>query len=245
MHRHLMIRLHSPLLAFGGDAIDNLGVTRDFPALSMVTGLFANALGWDRGQTSLHKSLQERIIMGSCIEAQGERIHDFQTAQLGANDKGWTTRGVVEERSGGASTYDSPRLRYRDYHADMSVLIALRLRDADQAPSLDDLACALDKPARPLFIGRKSCVPTTRLMAGWVDAQNILAALQQSASTLQKDVRAQWPEAEGQLLTSRDDKTMGLGDLRNWTAGVHSGTRQIREGLIRFSPKNSTSEELA
>jgi CRISPR-associated Cas5-like protein len=42
------MRLEAPLMAFGGETIDNYGVIRDFPALSMVTGLFANALGYRR-----------------------------------------------------------------------------------------------------------------------------------------------------------------------------------------------------
>ena len=46
MQRYLVLRLASPLIAFGGEAIDNLGVIRDFPALSMLTGLLANALGY-------------------------------------------------------------------------------------------------------------------------------------------------------------------------------------------------------
>ena len=42
----LILRLEAPLIAFGGVAIDHIGVIRDFPALSMLTGLFANALGF-------------------------------------------------------------------------------------------------------------------------------------------------------------------------------------------------------
>ena len=99
MPSHLLIRLSSPLIAFGGETIDNLGVIRDFPALSMVTGLIANALGWDRGDDSLHNRLQTRLRMGARLETQGSRITDFQTAQLGANDKAWTTWGTVDERS--------------------------------------------------------------------------------------------------------------------------------------------------
>ena len=45
MRRFLTLRLASPLIAFGGEAIDNLGVIRDFPALSMLTGLISSALG--------------------------------------------------------------------------------------------------------------------------------------------------------------------------------------------------------
>ena len=43
---HLILRLEAPLMAFGGETIDNLGVVRRFPSASMLTGLLANALGW-------------------------------------------------------------------------------------------------------------------------------------------------------------------------------------------------------
>ncbi len=51
MARHLLLRLEGPLMAFGGETIDNLGVIRDFPAQSMLTGLIANALGWRREES--------------------------------------------------------------------------------------------------------------------------------------------------------------------------------------------------
>lgn len=231
MQRHLLIRLSSPLIAFGGETIDNFGVIRDFPALSMVTGLFANALGWDRGDDVLHNRLQERLRMGARLEAPGSRLTDFQTAQLGANDKAWTTWGTAEERRGGAASYESPHLRFRDYHADLTALLAVRLEPADEAPTLDAIAQALDRPQRPLFIGRKPCLPVGRLVAGWVEADSILHALQ--LAPLAKGahgLRAQWPDGEGQL---PGDRIVDVCDERNWTSGVHGGWRPVREGLIK------------
>ena len=231
MKRHLLIRLSSPLIAFGGETIDNFGVIRDFPALSMVTGLFANALGWDRGDDVLHNRLQERLRMGARLEAPGSRLTDFQTAQLGANDKAWTTWGTSEERRGGAASYDSPHLRFRDYHADLTALLAVRLEPADEAPTLDAIAQALDRPQRPLFIGRKPCLPVGRLVAGWVEADSILHALQ--LAPLAKGahgLRAQWPDGEGKL---PGDRIVDVCDERNWTSGVHGGWRPVREGLIK------------
>ena len=166
MPRHLLIRLSSPLIAFGGETIDNFGVIRDFPALSMVTGLMANALGWDRSDDALHNRLQDRLRLGTRLEAPGLRLTDFQTAQLGANDKAWTTWGTVEERRGEAASYDSPHLRYRDYHADLTALLAVRLEPALDSPTLEEVAQALDRPQRPLFIGRKPCLPVGRLVSG-------------------------------------------------------------------------------
>lgn len=245
MARHLLMRLRAPLIAFGGETIDNLGVIRDFPALSMVTGLLANALGWDRGDDALHNRLQERLVMGARLDAGGDRLVDFQTAQLGANDKGWTTRGVVEERAGGAGTYAGPHLRYRHYHADMNVLVALRLQPADEVPTLDELAAALDKPARPLFVGRKNCLPTDRLMAGWVDAENILEALQLSAPVGQQAVRAQWPDGEGRLPGQHNDHKLDVCDERNWTSGVHGGWRPVREGWLHLTTPQIQQEGAA
>ena len=231
MARHLLIRLSSPLIAFGGETIDNLGVIRDFPALSMVTGLLANALGWDRGDDVLHNRLQARLRMGTRLETPGSRLTDFQTAQLGANDKAWTTWGTVEERRGGAASYDSPHLRYRDYHADLTALLALRLEPADDFPTLDALAQALDRPQRPLFIGRKPCLPVGRLVAGWVEADSVLQALQLVPLVHGIDrLRAQWPEGEGQL---PGDRLVDVCDERNWTSGVHGGWRPVSEGLIK------------
>ncbi|MFZ4700325.1 MAG: type I-E CRISPR-associated protein Cas5/CasD [Candidatus Methylumidiphilus sp.] len=232
MARHLLMRLRAPLIAFGGETIDNYGVIREFPALSMVTGLLANALGWDRGDDVKHNRLQERLVMGARLEADGERLVDFQTAQLQANDKGWTTRGMPEERAGGAGSYAGPHLRYRHYHADMDVLVALRLQPADESPTLDDLAAAIDKPARPLFVGRKNCLPTDRLMAGWIDADGILNALQRAESIAADPVRAQWPDGEGRL-PDQHDRCLDVCDERNWTSGVHGGWRPVREGLIQ------------
>lgn len=237
MAQHLLMRLRAPLIAFGGEAIDNYGFIRDFPALSMVTGLLASALGWGRGDDARHNRLQERLVMGARLDANGERLVDFQTAQLQADDKGWTTRGVPEGRAGGASTYAGPHLRYRHYHADMDVLVAIRLQSADESPTLTDLAAALDKPARPLFVGRKNCLPTERLMAGWVEADNILGALEAAAPALQRPARAQWPVGEGDLPSMQETKDVC--DERNWTSGVHGGWRPVREGPLRAMQKEA------
>lgn len=237
MPRHLLLRLEAPLIAFGGETIDNFGVIRDFPALSMLTGLFANALGWRREDCKLHDRLQSRLLIGSRLNTPIQRLTDFQTAQLGKDDKGWTSWGVPEERRGGADSYKSPHLRYRDYHASLNVLVALRLEPSEEAPTLDDLAVALDHPARPLFIGRKTCLPSQRIFAGWQEADNVLHALQiahlpeiDSAQSL----RMQWPDGEGSLT---GDRLIDLCDERNWTSGVHGGWRPVREGS--FTPQGA------
>ncbi len=230
-------------MAFGGETIDNFGVIRDFPALSMVTGLLANALGWRREESSKHDRLQERLVLGARLEHPGVRIQDYQTALLFENDCGWTSQGVPEGRAKSPSYATQPDgrkaltlQRYRDYHANLSMLVALRLQPVDESPTLDDLAAALDHPARPLFIGRKPCLPSRRLFAGWQAGETVLQVLQcvPLPAESQDGARLQWPDGEGTL---PGDRTLDLCDERNWTSGVHGGWRPVREGRLRGEEK--------
>jgi CRISPR system Cascade subunit CasD len=233
MTRHLLLRIEAPLIAFGGETIDSLGITRDFPASSMIVGLIANALGWRREDAALHDRLQQRLIFSIRIEREPIRMADFQTAQLSKDDRGWTTRGVPEERQGGASTYSSPHLRHRDFLCDACLLVALRLEPADESPMLDDVANAFNRPSRPLFIGRKPCLPSQRLFAGWQDAPSSLNAIQHAptitGSVKPARMRAQWPARDGIV---QGDHEIMLCDERNWLSGVHGGWRPVRQGLI-------------
>lgn len=231
--RWLVLRLRAPLASFGGEAIDARGVTRDFPAASALTGLLGNALGYDRIDGDLLDRLQARLVFGARREAEPAlgRMTDFLTAKLEPGVVGWTTRGGAERRTGGDSTYDSPHIRYRDHHADVDLSVVLRLEPADETPTLDDLADALDRPARPLFIGRKACLPAAYLNGGFIEAGSARAALMglpaDHGTTAQ--LRAIWPAEEGD---EGADRVADLTDERNWRSGLHGGARRIAEGRI-------------
>ncbi|MDE2892490.1 MAG: type I-E CRISPR-associated protein Cas5/CasD [Chloroflexota bacterium] len=237
--RHIALRLESPLMSFGGETVDNLGVTRRFPAASMLTGLLANALGWRRVERDPHQRLQDRLVFAVRIDrepAGRASIQDFQTAQLDKNDRSWTTRGAPEGRAGGSATFDAPHLRYRDYLADMLVTVAFRLEPVDEPPNLDQLAVALQQPARPLFIGRKPCLPSEAVFAGFCEADTAFAALQSiplfEPGSSGETISALWPlsEPQGDVTVTR---TYALTDQRNWaSSGLHGGGRMVCEGEI-------------
>lgn len=140
---------------------------------------------------------------------------------------------MPEERAGGAGTYAGPHLRYRDYHADLTAWVALTLLPAEEEPTLQTIAQALDKPARPLFIGRKPCLPTDRLVAGWKEAADLRSALQAivdaQPSTKPKPWPAQWPDGEGH---QPGDRVLDVCDERNWHTQLHGGWRPVRQGLL-------------
>ena len=246
MPRHLLVRLEAPLTAFGGETIDNHGVIRDIPALSMIAGLLANALGWRREDSARHDRLQARLRMGARRDIASHRLQDYQTARLFEDDQAWTTLGVPEGRAKsptyvpqGDGRKATTQQRYRDYHANLLTLVALRLEPPEESPTLDDLAEALDQPARPLFIGRKPCLPSGRLFAGWHEAKDILEALETAPALPGEGERLllQWPEGEGRLA---GDRVLELCDERDWRSGVHGGTRPVREGVVPVPRENGS-----
>ena len=219
-------------MAFGGVAIDQVGPVRDFPAASMLTGLVGNALGWHWSERAEHQALQDRLTFAAGRIREGSRLTDTQNAQLAKSDKGWTTWGEPEGRDG--ASYRSPHRRVRDYHADSSLRVVLRLEPADRSPDLDQVAAALDRPARPVFVGRKSCLPSAPLLAAgvarWVTADTAYAAL----CTLPESggVRALWPEHQGPSAGEAVDRIADCPDLRVWRSGLHGGSRRVVEGRV-------------
>ena len=264
--QHLILNLEAPLLAFGGETIDNYGVIRPFPAASMLTGLLANALGWRRVEQQKHQQLQDRLVFAARIDrepAGNVRLTDYQTVRMGdtvdlyqQNNRwviGWMTRGYPDERRGALGAAGSgpfTHQRWRDYHADMRVTVALRLNPAEDYPTLEKLADKVQEPARPLFLGRKPCLPSRPLFGGLVEGDTALAALLNTPVARPQDappddcLRAQWPEGEGvvaaDIVPNRLEPAM-LTDQRNWISGLHGGGRYVHESRIpleKFSQPN-------
>jgi len=225
---HLILWLDAPLMAFGTTLIDAHGPVQDFPAASLLTGLLANALGYRRTETERLQALQDRLAYAVRLDDLGERVEDFQTADIAQKDVGWTTRGAPEGRAGGAGTYKGKHIQRRVFNADARATLALRLEPADAAPTLEDLARALDRPARPLFIGRKPCLPAGPLRPAppgdIVRADTALEAVRQAAPppfapNLRGQPRFFWPETEGPPSNDRRDHT----GKRRWRTDLHGG----------------------
>ena len=231
--RWLVLRLDAPLMSFGSVAVDQVGPVRDFPAASMLTGLIGNALGWHWSNSAAHQAIQDRLIFAARREREGTLLTDMQNARLAKSDKGWTTRDEPEGRDG--ASYGAPHRRPRDYHADLSVRIVLCLDPAEQTPTIDALAEAFDRPIRPLFLGRKPCLPSTPLLAKeparWVTGDTAHEALR-GVPGRGEPLHAQWPVGQGPEAGDGVDRIVDLADLRNWRTGLHGGSRRMVEGRI-------------
>ena len=118
----------------------------------------------------------------------------------------------------------------------MRVTVVLRLEPADEEPALNDLAAKLQEPERPLFIGRKPCLPSRQLFGGFGDGDTALDALLKTPLGKPEDapesVRLLWPANDGQADTTkvRTSRNSMLTDQRNWVSGLHGGGRAVCEG---------------
>jgi CRISPR system Cascade subunit CasD len=239
----LMLRLDAPLMSFGGVAIDKNGPTEMHPGASMITGLLANALGWRHREHARHEALQARIRVASRWDHAPEVILDYQTADLGQehlDGTGWTTRGKPEGREGGSS--EGTTIRYRQYLADGCGTVAVALEGPGEV-SLEDLAHALQRPARPLVLGRRNCLPAAPILLGVRQAESLHEALQQeplaeraaltmeqAGSTERIRLRAAWPLEEGPLEAGMQQEAVAC--VRQWKTAVHMGTRSYTFGYL-------------
>lgn len=240
----LLLRFDAPLLSFGAPIVDNLGVIQPFPALSMIVGLFGNALGWEHREHVALEALQARVRYAARSDRRGELVSDYQTVDLEQPflidaDSAWTTRGRIEERGKGAATRGT-HIRHRDYWADGVHTVAVSLVPAGDAPTVGELRAALAAPARPLFVGRKCCLPSRPILVDVVDAPSPLAALCRAPRDPRGAPRgpdggrlAAWwfAEEEGDWVP-RESRVVVVTDERDWRNQVHGGERWMRHGLI-------------
>ncbi|MBS3762087.1 MAG: type I-E CRISPR-associated protein Cas5/CasD [Planctomycetes bacterium] len=238
----LLLRFDAPLISFGAPIVDNRGEIQPYPALSMLCGMLGNALGYDHSETNRLQRLQERLQYASRQDKAGERIRDYQTVDLGqefmSDSRAWTTRGKLEERKGGSAS-SGTHIRLRDYWADSIHTVALTLQPADEAPTMDEVAEAIRKPERPLFIGRKTCLPATPILLEKTDTKTLRQALKHAPVPPETEVspqpRAWWPSEAH----SDDPNALSqpVTDARDWENQIHVGERWIASGQIKLISK--------
>ena len=253
MEDHLILTLEAPLQAYGGVSVDALGPVEPFPAASLLAGLLGSALGWRRrADAERLQTLQDALRFAVRLDREPPTAGpwtDLQTVQLAPQEQGWTTWHKPQGREkSGPATLASPHLRFRDYHCDLKAVVALSLQPQDESkrgdsvrrrwrnPPLSLLAQALQRPARPLFLGRQSCPPMTPLYAGIQAAESPLQALLQIP--LDKEDAAGRRAVPTQYVPGPGDEALELPptglqevlltDRREWLAGRHSGRRPYR-----------------
>ena len=121
------------------------------------------------------------------------------------------------------------------YIQDAAATVALALTPDKSPFTAAEVAKALQQPLRPLFIGRRPCIPTEELYADTINAPSPLAALLGTplfwSDPKQPNVRMQWtPEQESTALPVTVTKRTATRDTRDWRSRIHGGNRPTVEG---------------
>lgn len=243
----LLLRFDAPLQSFGGVAVDESRRTMDFPGGSLFAGLLGNALGYDHRDAERLARLQQRL----CYAVREEtavapiRVEDYQTVDLGQDflQEAWTTRHRAETRGGG-SAREGTHIRLREYVADALYLVALALEPEDEEPTVARCAAAVARPERPLFLGRKTCLPAAPLFVAEMRAGDVVEALERTpllSRTPGTGGTEDGGERRGWWLDAADVRAGGrrlvVYDRRDWENGVHTGRRFVWEGRIQALPR--------
>jgi len=259
----VLLRFDAPLMSFGSVVIDGYNKTDGFPYRAMLTGLIVNALGMSRLDEDAVHSLQSRVRYAARRDRLGTEMVDFQTVDFGAagpmaDGLGWTTRGELEGRRGGEAS-EGTHIRYRHYLADAIVTVVLTLDPDDVEPSLAKVSQALRAPARPLFLGRKCCIPSGPVWLGEAEAPSLRKALEdvprvapmqfksrvvRRVDDSDKPLAAIWPEHDG----DDGDPTM---HVRLWPRvedrdkynSIHVGRRLYCEGVVNPPMQRDVAKE--
>ena len=143
----LLLKLAGPLQAWGVESKFDERRTLNFPTKSGVIGMVAAALGRSREESVEYLS---KLKFGVRVDREGELLQDYHTAK-------------------GKNMYVTKRY----YLADAIFLAGL---ESDDQKFLAQIETALKNPAFPLYLGRRSCVPTQPLVLG-VRETDLLTAL--------------------------------------------------------------------
>ena len=149
----LLLRLAAPLQSWGVSSKFEIRETTKEPTKSGVIGLVAAALGRSRDESVEDLSC---LKFGVRIDQEGELLRDFQMVH------------------GEKNSY----VTHRYYLADAIFLVGLESKDI---LFLKEIKNALQYPAFPLFLGRRSCPPTFPLVLG-IEEKPLFDALKEQES---------------------------------------------------------------
>lgn len=206
----LLLRLVGPMQSWGTTSRFDQRETGKEPSKSGVIGLLAAALGMDRENWKDLEPLTH-LPMGVRHDRPGVPKRDYQTAGCA------TTDSII--KADGTLAKDGGVVSQRFYLADASFLVGLESKDRTL---LERAHAALNDPAWPLALGRKSYVPSEPI---WLEEGVQNAPLQEAL--------AKWPWLE--TLRKWEEQPKKL--LVSWESLDGSGTLKMDQPLSSFAER--------
>jgi len=141
----IILRLEAVLQSFGTTGRWYIRETDMEPSKSAIIGMIGNAMGLKKFDQKL-EDLDHALEMATRTDFQGDTLCDYHTIGKGS-------------RSADGKFNPFTILTDRYYLQDSSFLVVIKSKDNDKK-LLEEIANALQNPKRPIYIGRKCCIPT-------------------------------------------------------------------------------------
>jgi CRISPR system Cascade subunit CasD len=226
----LVLRLDAPMQSWGRVAMDPVRPTYAHPTRSGLAGMIASALGWRYSDGARTTALQDALRYGVREDRPARILRDYHTADLGRiGRESWTRWGI--ERRGGGPAASGTQILDKHYLADAVFVVAFSLDD-DSPVNLDEVAQALRSPARPLFLGRKGCLPATPILVGEVQALSsfeALAAWPSDSRSSAAEVPCWYQDGDGPAEGEPEE----IWDRRDFVTDRFAGSRIVRRHRVR------------
>lgn len=145
----LVLRLEGPMQSWGERARWDIRDSLREPTKSGVVGLLGCAMGIGRSDVSRLRDLDRTLRMGVRVEQEGTSLDDYHTVT-----------GRLPTAASKARRDDVTVVSRRRYLEDAAFLVMLAHRSDPTGEALAEYAGALRAPRWPLYLGRRSCVPT-------------------------------------------------------------------------------------
>jgi len=171
MANTLFLRLESPLQSWGERGQWSVRDTAPEPTKSGIVGLLACALGWCEDARIATLTRDIRVGVRCDIRGTSAPLEDYHTVGGGyRTPQLLNATGDFKLSSGRPHTEQT----WRYYLCDASFLAAVQAPDA----RIEELTNAVQDPYWPVYLGRKSCVPTRPIFDGLGDYSSLREALQ-------------------------------------------------------------------
>lgn len=205
----LLLRLAGPMQSWGTDSKFDIRRTGREPSKSGVIGLVAAAMGIRRQDRAALQRLAS-LRFGVRVDQEGTVIRDYQTVQA-----------------------EKPYVTSRYYLADAVFVAGL---ESDDSALLEQIGQALQAPAFPLYLGRRSCPPVGRVLLE-ISEKSLEEALLVSAP----------PDATRLILDAAKDEPGGL--VRDVPVSFDPAQREyafrrVTERTLRTAPEHDPMAEL-
>lgn len=220
--KSVLLRLEGPMQAWGTQGRYSIRDTDSEPSKSGVLGLVGCAMGMARDDRERLEQLRG-LRMAVRVDRPGRPMRDLHTVGAG------TFRGAPHSMWG---LKDKTVLTQRYYLVDAAFTVAISHTDDDL---VERIARALQDPVWPLFLGRRSCVPSEPVFLGVVTGSPedavVSAPLARGAGArlrLVMDVGA------GEIGAPRSDDPVSF-----VSADRHFAFRHVREAWIKVRPDDA------